>query len=429
MASAPGGMRKAAPRPGSLRRNLLANLVGIAAYNLGQWLLLVVLARMTGTGDVGRFALALAISAPVYLAVGLNLRMVRATDARREWRPEQYGRLRIVLNAVSLAVVMAIGLGLHMSTADLMLLGVVSISKAVEATSQVLYGFFTLRERLDLVSRSLVLRAVLGLASFSGALVAGLGVTAAAAGLAGAWFVVYLFHDRPEYQRALATDADYMAAQGLVAGESSATSRLARRALPLGVDAGVGSVALNVPRYGVQLSLGVDHLAVFASLAYLAQVVSFITGAFGDAVLGRLVVLHHTSSAKAFWRVLFAVLFFGCAVTGAAVVGAALVGRPVIGALMGHAYVDQSVLLILLTGAGMVTLQRSLARALYARQRFVDAMLVDTAVLIASLGWAALLIPRWGLDGAAAVLGLSFLVGTFVTLALLGRSTRVQQGE
>ncbi len=73
-------------RPLSLRRNFAWNLLGETSYSLGQWLLLVLLARLQSPEIVGQFAYALAVTAPVYLLVGLNLRVVQATDARAVWR-------------------------------------------------------------------------------------------------------------------------------------------------------------------------------------------------------------------------------------------------------------------------------------------------------------------------------------------------------
>lgn len=406
-------------------RNLLWNLLGLTGYNLGQWLLLVVLARATGAQAVGTFALALAIASPVYLAVGLNLRIVRATDVERSWRAGQYSRLRLLLNAVSLAVTLAVGLVVGMSGEALVVLLLVALSKAVEATSHVLYGFFTLRERLDFVSRSLLARAFAGCAAFALLAFTTHSLVWAVLGLSIGWSAVYLLHDAPAQRRLLGDDTQVIEAHGLDSRSSHRSTRaLAVTSLPLGVDAGLGSLATNLPRYAVQAGYGTAALAVFASLAYLAQLISFVTGALGDAVLGRLALLHRKDDRRGMWRLVLLVVGFGVGVTLVALVGAAVAGRWFIGVAMGREYVDQSVLLILLAGAGLVTIQRSLARILHAGQRFGQALLIDSVVCAAALAYSALLVPRWGLDGAAAVLGLAFMTGTVVTLLVFSYNRR-----
>ncbi len=127
-----------------------------------QWVLVVVLARLGTKEMVGQFALAQALSAPVFLTVGLNLRVVRATDVRRRWTTSQYRQLRLALNAVSIVVALGIGFVFGLSQNALLVLLMICLGKSAEATSQTLYGFFQLRDRLDLVSRSLLLRALLG---------------------------------------------------------------------------------------------------------------------------------------------------------------------------------------------------------------------------------------------------------------------------
>ena len=70
-------------KPLSLTRNFSWTLIGtLELYAFCQWGMLVVLAKLCSTLMVGQCALALAITAPVFVFVGLNLRTVQVTDAR-----------------------------------------------------------------------------------------------------------------------------------------------------------------------------------------------------------------------------------------------------------------------------------------------------------------------------------------------------------
>ena len=413
-------LTRAAPSPtGGLRRGFGWNFAGSIAYNASQWVLLVLLARATDQETVGTFALLLAITAPVFLTCGLNLRMVRATDVSGRWAPRQYQRLRVVLNVVSFCISLGIGAAFGLAGAAALALVFICLSKSSEATSQLLYGHFQLEERLDLVARSMLLRSVAGPAGFLGGLFVG-SLPVACAGLAVGWFVVYALHDAPASSR--------LASGGRPRRGTDSLRSLARTAAPLGASAGLGSLTTNVPRFAVQLWLGTAALGGFAALAYLAQIVSLVTGTLGDTVIGRLARLHHSEDTKGMWRVARIVLFFGVAVTIISTLGAWLVGAPVIGALMGTQYVDQPTLIVLMIGAGFITFQRSLARVLHAGQKFTQVLLVDVSILAIATGSAYVLVPRLEETGAAAVLGVAFFAGTLVTSLLL-TATRTRSAD
>jgi O-antigen/teichoic acid export membrane protein len=400
-----------------LRRSFTWSLVGNLGYNLTQWLLVVALARLGTSHMVGQFALAQAISAPVFLMVGLNLRAVRATDVRRVWTAEQYRVLRLVLNAGSLALTIGIGLATGMRGTTLWVLVIVALAKSAEATSQLLYGYFQIRTRLDLVSRSFLLRAALGAAGFLAALVATGGLPEACLGLLVGWLLVYVVHDRPAERRLLA-DED---ANGSPDHGSGTLVQLARKAFPLGVDAGVGSLANNVPRYSVQAQLGTAQLGTYAALAYLGQVSTMLTGAMADALIARLAVEADRRDARAFRRSMNTLLTFGMSVSAVVVVGAWLLGEPVIRLLLGPTYVNQSLLVWLMVAAAMTTLQRCLGRGLQAAHRYTAVLVIDTLTLLVTMAAVPPLVASQGVAGAGVGVAIAFAAGAVVAGWVLHR--------
>ena len=409
-------------KPLSVRRNFLWSISGTAGYNLAQWLLLVALARMGTTHLVGQFALMLAIAAPVYMTVGLNLRVVRATDVHRAWTPRQYHFLRLLLNLISFAITLIVGFIAGLRSSEIGVLALVALSKSVETTSSMLYGFFQLRGRLDAVALSMLLRAGLGSCLFVGGLYVTGELAAACAGLVVGWLTVWAIHDRPRERTLLASDADAASADGLTgrAGEGTLWS-LARSAAPLGADTGVVSLATNVPRFAVQALMGSAALGVFAALAYFAQVVSMITGALGDSIVGLLAKQAALRGADEFGRLLVKLVTFAVVVSGATAAGAWFFGEWVIRLVLGDEYADRELLVLLMLGAGGITLQRSLGRGLQAAHRYSSLLVVDSLVLIATAVFAATLIPPFGLAGAAVALGLGFLSGIAVSVIVMLR--------
>ncbi|MCS7287466.1 MAG: hypothetical protein RMK30_10780, partial [Anaerolineae bacterium] len=65
-------------RPLSLKANFAWTFAGNVVYALSQWGMMVSIAKFGSPEMVGRFALGLAITAPVILFTGLALRPVQA---------------------------------------------------------------------------------------------------------------------------------------------------------------------------------------------------------------------------------------------------------------------------------------------------------------------------------------------------------------
>ncbi len=394
----------------TLKRNFAWSFVGNAIFNLAQWLLLVALARLGSASLVGEFALSLAITAPIFLSVGLNLRVVQATDVTRQWRLADYMTLRHLLNVVSCLLSVVVGLALGMRGAALLVLVVIAAAKAVEAVSQTYYGYFQFRERMDLVARSLLLRSALGSSAFVVLFWASDSLVYAAVGLWAGWTVTLLALDRPCARRLWSRDPGRISTPRRAIDWNS-LRQLARRAFPLGVDAGLSSLTLNIPRYLVQILEGAARLGVFAALAYFSQVISMVTGAMGETVVPRLAVYYEGRQRRPYIQLLSKLTLFGVAVTGAGIMFALVLGEWFLRLVLGPQYVDVPLLVLLMGSAGLTTIQRSLGRGLQAAHRFSAYLVVDVVTVVTVAAAAAFLIDRYGLLGAGWSLCLGFAAG------------------
>src|SRR5207247_10849508 len=96
----------------SLRRHVAWALAGHLGYSACQWGVLVCIAKLGPAADVGRFALALALTAPIITLTSLNLRLLQATDAREDYPFSVYLSVRIIGTLLDLAAVAAMAFGL-----------------------------------------------------------------------------------------------------------------------------------------------------------------------------------------------------------------------------------------------------------------------------------------------------------------------------
>src|SRR3989454_11668534 len=97
----------------SLRRNVAWALAGNLGYSVCKWGVLVCIAKLGTAADVGRFALGLALTAPVIPLTSLNLRLLQSTDARSDYPFSVYLSVRLIGTLLGLAAiaVMALAVG------------------------------------------------------------------------------------------------------------------------------------------------------------------------------------------------------------------------------------------------------------------------------------------------------------------------------
>jgi O-antigen/teichoic acid export membrane protein len=404
------------PAPG-LRRSAAWALAGNAVYAGTQWLALVALARLGSPAAVGRFALGMAICAPVVLLGSLQLRSVLATDARDEHAWPDYLALRITTTALALVAIATIaGLGYGGDTA--WVIALVGVAKAIEGVSDLYYGLLQKHTRMDVMARSLILRGLLGL----GALVAGLAlagdVRVAVAGMAVAWAVVLAVHDVPA---AAAVARSGREAETRAPRERRAARvALVRLALPLGVTTLFLSLHQNIPRYVVEHHLGEAALGIFAAMAYVQVAGEIAIRALGQTAMPRLARHWAAGERAAFEALLLRLLAMGAALGACGVALAATVGELVLDVLFGAAYAAEAAVFTWVMIAAALTWLGSLLGYAASATRAFARFTMPYAAVTAVAGIAAVtLIPRHGLMGAAWALGVTGAATSLAPLAIL----------
>lgn len=405
------------PAPLPLRTNFGWTIAGNVGFAASQWGVLVVVEKLLGPEAVGRYALALAIAAPVMLFSGLNLRAVQATDARGDHAFGAYAALRIVTTAAALLLLAAVAPATGAATAGIVLL--VAAAKAAESLSDIGYGLFQRRERLDRMARSLLARGPLGLAALAAAVVATKSLAWGVAALAAAWALVLAVHDVP---RAAALAGGPRRARPVWSGPE--LRRLAVLAAPLGVVLGLVSLTANVPRYAVDRYLGEAELGVFAGISYLIVAGITLVNAMGQAAAPRLANQYAAGDLMAF-RLLLARLIGIALVIGAAGFGlAALVGRPLLTALYSTEYARLDVLLWVVGTAAALFVATFLGYGITAARYFRSQLPLFAATTVTVAAASVVLVPDHGLVGAAQALLAAALVQIGGSAAILAHALR-----
>jgi O-antigen/teichoic acid export membrane protein len=421
-------------RPLSLRANFAWTLLGNSVYAACQWGVLVALAKLGSVEIVGRFALALALTAPVLMLLNLQLRTIQATDATAEFSLGEYLTLRLVTTGLALLVIVALALAW---ASDLRVAGVillVGFAKCVESVSDVLYGTLQQRERMNLLGISLTLKGILSLAAVALGLYLTGDLLWSCASMALSWLLVLVAFDLPNaayvLRSAKVRDADFpidASRYHVIRPEWSSAKlvSLTRLAVPLGIVMMLISLNVNIPRFFIEHLLGTRELGFFAAIAYLVVGGTTIINALGTAVSPRLSRFFSMGETGRFASMLARSTGIGMFL-GVAGVGVSLLGGPqILRFLYNNEYAGYSEVLVWMMVAATVSYVASmLGFGMTAARSFKAQAPLFAVVTATTIAGSALLIPSYHLVGAAYALGAASMLQLAGSLWVILRALR-----
>lgn len=395
-------------------------LGGNVVYAASQWGVLVALARLTSAGDVGAYAYALAITAPLFVFANLKLRSAIATDPLQEYTTGQYLGLRLFM--VFIASLTAILIGIAGSPEIAALVVVVTVTKAADSVADLYQGLLQRAEAIAPLAINLALNGGATLFLFVAVLFATRSVVLAAGGslMASLFALMHVIVASAKHARmgnsVRETVKPVLGPKGL---------RLFIATVPLGVVTTLGSLNANVPRYFVEHYMGKADLGVFAALAYLVIAGNLVINALGQSAVARLARFHAERRCEEFRSLLLRLVLFGLAVGIMGSLIASLFGSKLLSLVYGEAYAKHSGLLVLLMLAAAANYSYIfLGTAITAMRRYsVQLPVAGVAFGVLVLAcWR--LVPTHGLLGAGWALLGAAIAEAGVGLWVLGKNIR-----
>ncbi len=392
--------------------------------------MLVTLAKLGNPVMVGQLALALAVTTPVFTFSNLQLSNIQATDARYEYLFGDYLGLRIITTVLALLVTLGTTLLVKYHPETTLIIMVVGITRAFASISDVYYGLLQQHERMDRIAKSMIIEGLLSLIMlgagvyFTGSMLWGV------IGSATAQVLVLVGYDIRSGSLVLKTMARTSGDESISRADPAielrphwsieALWKLAWLALPLGFVAMLSSLYTNIPRYFIEHYLGERELGIFAAMAYLIIGGSTVANALGQSTRPRLAKYYAAGNSKAFRTLLLKLVGVGILLGTVGVLAALIAGREILILLYRPEYANHaSVLIWLMVAAGIGYVGSSLGNGILATRAFSRYIIPHLVVVAGIIGFSALLIPAYGLIGAAWALCAVSLVGLVAIIVIL----------
>lgn len=411
----------------SLSVSFTWTLVGNAVYSGGQWIMLMLLAKLTRPELVGQYALGLAIVLPVIMFTNLQLRWVVTTDVREQRRFGDYLSFRLLSTALALLIIFASSLLLGYRGQLRVVILLVAAAQAIEAISDVYYARLQLQDRMNRVSKSMMARTALSALGLGVAVYFTRSLLWGIVAVVLGRLAVLLGYDIRRSTHDIAEESkSFFENEALKPRWDSRVQReLVGLSLPLGIIAVLVSLNSSIPRYFIERALGERALGIFSALVFMYAGGSMAVVSLGQSSFTRLAKFYAEEDLVQFRSLLGKLLTMGAIFGISGILVVKVAGRQILTFLFRPEYAEHAGLLPWIMGAACIYylaqfLGFGMTAAGYYNPQVVLFFLSNVAV---GLGSYWLIQPR-GLFGAVLALFLSTIVQLVGSIIILHRGMR-----
>jgi len=404
-----------------LRTDTTWLLSGNVLYSACQWAIVLVLAKLGSSEQVGEYALGVAMSAPIVLLANFQLRALLASDLGNQYTFGKYLTFRLVSLGLALLVVACAAVYAQGDWSRRAIILLVGFGQVLEYISETYYGLMQRHERIDRIARSLLFKGPVSLAAFCLTMYITRSVAWAACGLAlGRLTVLLLWDSRLGFAGRGGPTPD-----ARIEWDGGEMLGLLRAALPLGVISMLGSLTPNIPRYFIEVFNGSADLGIFSAIASLLSAGTLVVSAFGQAsflpVVKACAAADHTRYRILIWQSVALSGALGCV----AIVASMLFGRSLLIHMFRPEYGEYADILVrLMIGGALMFMASGLGYVMTAARSLMPQIPLLLLAALAAMATSAWSIPRHGLRGAADAVLISALVQLAGTGSILWQIDR-----
>jgi len=403
----------------SLRRNVIYSALANAIFSFTQWGIVAVVVHWGHSEQVGAITVVTALITPIFMFAQMAMRDGLSVDDLDHFSQADYIALRAVSSFIAvLASALLILFYLAPSGEMVQLAGLAYVFvKLMGSQTNMNHGIFQRAEKLDFVALSMLSRGVFGFAFFACAFYYSRDLGVAFFAEALAWSAGFFLIDRPLLARMGARTKFHE----VIGADPRKVLQLAKWMLPLGVAILLMNAAASVPRLALERSASLSVVGVFGAIAYLNVALNIFSSSIGTASASRM-RRQFRSGKKGKFIKLTAELLAACGVLGLSLIFAASYwGKEALELIYGSNYARSDVLTITVAAAALRILAAPLQFAMNAGQAFGKRMQNSVVTFAAAVAAALLLIPSFGVIGAAWALFVQSAVNLVSTLLSFGR--------
>lgn len=404
-------------RKASLRKNVKWMFIGNSYYAFMQWIQLSIITKYCSTYTLGSYTLALALTAPIFLFLGLQLRAMLVTDAKKEWMFSDYFSLRFCCMILSIVIICSYLL-FNKNGADIILL--VAIIKMIEGFAEIFNAQQQQHEQMHFVARSLIIKGTFAsFAVFIGVLYwDSLTIGLFIAVLSN--ILVLIFNDYRNC-KPLIDEKKFLSFN------ITAEKKLLIKAIPLGIASGIISLNTNVSKYIIEFFSGRELQGIYSTLAYCLVIGGFVNNAIGQSFSPRLSKYYAEHKVDQFKILLRKYILFNIIMGGVLFLASLLVGKYFLRIMFSVEIAEYSDLFSTIMFSGIIVYCVSaMGYTLTAMRIFKYQPIINIIVLIVNTVLCYILVQIFSIYGAISAYIIAFSIQVVLLYFVVRKYLRVK---
>ncbi len=392
-------------------------LVGNGAFAFAQWLQLSLIAKYCSLETLGLFTLTLGVISPIYLFFGLQLRTLIVTNIRPEVSFNVYLKLRIYTSI--LAFLFTLLLALVISDFSILPFFILlSFQKILEGFSELFNSIQQHKERMDILARSMLLKAaaiifsiLLGLLVFNSLFIAFFFIILI-------YISIIYFNDYKVYRKDATTGISFGVSRKVLLS-------VGRTALPLGIVLLVVSLNANISKYFIEYFAGTGIQAIYSSITYILVIGLFVVDSLGQTFVPRISKYYFNKNYPSFIKIVCVFLLSSITIGLSLFLLSFFFGSEILQLLFNSKIASYNIFFTkYMLVSLLVFVASSLGFTLTAMGEFKIQPYINIFILLLNVVLSFFLIKYFLLDGIIIVLGICFftqiiITGHFIIKAIL----------
>ena len=311
-----------------LTNNIIWNTVGNIFYLGCQWLLSVIVVRISGSyADAGVLSLAMSVTGIFVILSGFNVRNYQVSDLENRYTQADYQAHRCITCIVGFVLCMVFALCNNYKAAVALSIIGYMLMRTVEALADVFHGILQKQWRFDIIGKSCLYRGVALLLVFSLVYKVSANLWLSLFSMALLTSVVFVLYDFRLVCRLTKVSSSF---------NNEKLIQLTKDCLPLLVYIFFLNLIVPTARFFIERYHGEEILGYYGSVASIAVIVQATVGLIFTPLNGIISGYYVKGNNKAILRLSGKVIILLLLVTLAVLAGAWLLGEPVLVLLFGE---------------------------------------------------------------------------------------------
>lgn len=278
----------------SLKQNMFYNSIGSIVYLGCQWLLSILVVKLSGYKDAGIISLSMSVASAIYAISAFGMRNYQSSDINNKYSNDSYVFSRIFTSLIGIVMCLIFVLLNDYNAYTKGCIFIYMIFKTSEAFVDVFNGAEQKKWRMDVCGISLIIRGIFSIIIFALVLYFSHNLLLALLLMAVGVYILIFIYDVPKYLKIVGFNRkfDYIQIKNLLLS-----------CLPLALYGLIGNVILFFPKYYLEVTFSEELLGIYSSLATPVLIIQVAASFIFNPLITLISEVYNEKNKKQFYSI------------------------------------------------------------------------------------------------------------------------------